>query len=68
MKNTWKVKALTVSGRGTTTLEDGIRTYTPPKAAWTVIKEFEDFEEAEEWMTKYIRENGFYYGDFKITR
>lgn len=68
MKNTWTVKALTISGEGTTTVKNGIRTYTPPKAEWTVIREFEDFEKAENWMTEYIRENGFFYGDFKITK
>ena len=48
--------------------ENGIHIYTPGKQEWLVIKEFDDFEKAENWMTDYIRKNHFYYGDFKITR
>ena len=68
MAKTWKVKALTVTGTATERVENGIHIYTPGKQEWLVIKEFDDFEKAENWMTDYIRKNHFYYGDFKITR
>lgn len=68
MANTWKVKALTVKGNGTERVENGLRIYTPPKAEWTVLREFTDPEEAEIWMTDYIRMKGLHYEDFKITR
>ena len=68
MAKTWKVKALTVTGTATERVENGIHIYTPGKQEWLVIKEFDDFEKAENWMTDCIRKNHFYYGDFKITR
>lgn len=68
MAKTWKVKALTVTGTATERVENGIHIYDPGKQEWLVIKEFDDFEKAENWMTDYIRKNHFYYGDFKITR
>ena len=49
-------------------MENGIHIYDPGKQEWLVIKEFDDFEKAENWMADYIRKNHFYYGDFKITR
>ena len=63
-----KVKALTVTGTATERVENGIHIYDPGKQEWLVIKEFDDFEKAENWMADYIRKNHFYYGDFKITR
>ena len=68
MAKTWKVKALTVTGTATERVENGIHIYDPGKQEWLVIKEFDDFERAENWMADYIRKNHFYYGDFKITR
>jgi hypothetical protein len=68
MAKTWKVKALTVTGTATERVENGIHIYDPGKQEWLVIKEFDDFEKAENWMADYIRKNHFYYGDFKITR
>ena len=68
MAKTWKVKVLTVTGTATERVENGIHIYDPGKQEWLVIKEFDDFEKAENWMADYIRKNHFYYGDFKITR
>ena len=68
MAKTWKVKALTATGVATERVENGIRIYNPSKAEWKVIREFFDYEEAENWMVDYIRKNNLYYGDFKITR
>lgn len=64
MAKTWKVKALTATER----VENGIHIYNPGKIEWRVIKEFIDYEEAENWMIGYIRKNNLYHGDFKITR
>ena len=55
MAKTWKVKALTVTGTATERVENGIHIYTPGKQEWLVIKEFDDFEKAENWMTDYIK-------------
>lgn len=68
MVKTWKVKALTATGTATERVENGIHIYNPVKIEWRVIKEFIDYEEAENWMADYIRKKHFYYGDFKITR
>ena len=68
MAKTWKEKALTVTGTATERVENGIHIYTPGKQEWLVIKEYDDFEKAENRMTDYIRKIHFYYGDFKITR
>ena len=61
-------RSVTVTGTATERVENGIHIYDPGKQEWLVIKEFDDFEKAENWMTDYIRKNHFYYGDFKITR
>ena len=68
MVKTWKVKALTATGTATERVENGIHVYNPGKIEWRVIKEFIDYEEAENWMIGYIRKNNLYHGDFKITR
>ena len=68
MAKTWKVKALTVTGTATERVENEIHIYDPCKQEWLVIKEFDDFEKAENRMIGYIRKNNLYHGDFKITR
>ena len=68
MAKTWKVKALIATGTATERVENEIHIYDPSKQEWLVIKEFDDFEKAENWMIGYIRKNNLYHGDFKITR
>ena len=61
MVKTWKVKALTATGTATERVENGIHIYNPGKIEWRVIKEFIDYEEAENWMIGYIRKNNLYH-------
>jgi hypothetical protein len=64
----WNVKILTATGKGTTTVEDGVTTYHPKKAEWLTVKTFKDYEKADIWLCKYIKDNGIYYGDCKIVK
>lgn len=68
MAKTWQVKALTISGKGTERVENGLRIYTPPKAEWKVIREFDSPAKADEWLMDYIRSNGLNCTDFNIVR
>jgi len=67
-KTIWKAMALTIYGEGTTTIENGIQTYTAPPKKWKVLKTDTDFVRLDDWLTDYINRTGYYYGDFKITK
>lgn len=64
----WKVMMLTTYSEGTTTVKNGVRIYTPPKAYWCILKTDSNFEKLDAWLTRYIRANGYCYSDFKICR
>ncbi|MBD5112669.1 MAG: hypothetical protein HDT42_09115 [Ruminococcaceae bacterium] len=66
-KATWTVKIHTVTGEGKTTIENGIKTYTPC-TGWVEVKTFSDFAEADEWVCIYAREHGVLPNDIKLTR
>lgn len=68
MKTTWVARAYGIIGEASTTVKDGITTYNPGQRGWFDLKEFTDFEEADNWLCKYIKDNGYYYGDFKVAR
>ena len=66
-KTTWTVKIHMVTGEGKTTIENGIRTYTPC-TEWVEVKSFSDCAEANEWICSYARKYGVLLDDIKLTR
>lgn len=68
MEKKWAAKAYGVIGTASTKTENGITTYNPGKHGWFELKEFDTFEEADDWLCSYIRANGYSSSDFKVTR
>lgn len=68
MTQTWKVKARMTTGKAAEWVENGIRTYSPGKIEWVVIREFDDFIEADDWLCDYVNENGYNITDFNIVK
>lgn len=67
MKRLWAAKVLRVLGKGKTTVENGIRTYTPGRTGWVTLKTFDDFVEADEWICAYAREHHLDCWDIKVS-
>lgn len=66
-KADWTVKIHTVTDEGKTTIENGVKTYTPC-TGWVEVKTFSNFAEADEWACSYAREHGILLDDIKMTR
>lgn len=45
-----------------------VKAYTGYKKGWQEIKRFNNPAEADEWLMKYVKENGYSINDFTIVR
>ena len=63
----WEVRAFAKLGEGTTTVENGITTYTPNNG-WITLKTFDNPGKADNWLMDYVRRGGYSITDFTIRR
>lgn len=46
----------------------GLKAVKPGKLVWTVLKEFNNAADADNWLCEYVRSNGLSITDFTISR
>lgn len=63
----WVARVFGVTGKGKTTTQNGVKTYTPC-TGWVDLKTFTDFTEADEWLCNYARKNGISSSDIRVAQ
>ncbi len=63
----WSARVHAVTGKGKTTVKNGVKTYTPC-TRWVELRTFTDFAEADEWLCNYARENRIPSTDIRVVK